>query len=538
MGTRAQQMIDLGVLAAAAFGLCLVVTPAIRALANRWGLVDNPDGRRKIHKSPIPVAGGVAVYITASLVLMVALWKLPTWWHALGDPEFRWVRLRGLLALDARQFRFACLFAAATVIAIVGVIDDSRGLRGRYKLLGQILAVLIVIFGGVRVDSIRIFGVDVQFGVMAVPFTMFWLLGAINSLNLIDGMDGLLGSVGFIACATIGALAFMNGNFAAACVAVTMAGALLGFLWYNFPPAAIYLGDAGSMLIGLVVGTLSIEASLKGTALALGTVPIALMIVPIVDTSAAIIRRKLTGRSVYTTDRGHLHHVLMSGGLSNHKVLLVVGLMSTLAGAAALVSQWRQNELYAVGAAAGIVIVLVVSRLFGHAEFVLVKEKLFAVIASTRRSRQHGDARQMKVHLQGTANWNELWRDLTSSAETLLLQTLCLDVNAPAIQEDFHARWDRRRRSEDDGTPTGFWRVEIPLSYNHQTIGRLEVIGLRDEDSAWQKLAALAKIVEDVESAIAGMAGKKVAVRPSPASSLRTAEDAHALPIRPAEMPP
>jgi UDP-GlcNAc:undecaprenyl-phosphate GlcNAc-1-phosphate transferase len=505
----APQLRDLLLLFGAAIAVCMVLTRVVRAAAQMWGLVDRPDGRRKIHPSPIPVAGGVAIYLSASVSLAVAAAVLPSW----SD------------ALEARRATLLSLFAAASVIAVVGVWDDIRGLRGRYKLVGQILAAAIVVWGGdIRVESFTVFDQTFSLGNYAIPVTLFWLLGAINSLNLIDGIDGLLGTVGLILCLTIGGMAFVNGNFAAACVAMTLAGAILAFLGYNFPPASIYLGDAGSMLIGLVVGSLAIMASLKGPATVALAAPLALMVIPIFDTSAAIIRRKLTGRSIYTTDRGHLHHVLMWNGLSNRRVLLTVGVLCAVAGAGALVTSWQKNELYAVSAAVAVVFSLVAFRLFGRAELLLVKERLLAVVSSIRHRHEPGRIHQSQVHLQGTGDWNTLWRDLTLAAEELRLRSMTLDVNAPAIHEGFHARWQRVHR-EDDEMP-GVWRVQVPLSAHGHVVGQLDLVGQQDEDSAWQKLNALAKIVEDVESAIAEIAVQKGIAPAAPTP----------FPLRPAEV--
>jgi UDP-GlcNAc:undecaprenyl-phosphate GlcNAc-1-phosphate transferase len=506
-----QKLFDLLYLFGAAFGVCLLLTPVVRSLARRWGLVDSPDGRRKIHKEPIPVAGGVAVYLAATATLLAALWLAPVVRTSLGESSAT----------------FMSLFLAASVIAAVGLIDDLRGMRGRYKVAGQILAALIVIIvGGVVVSKVTILNVHIDLGDWAVPFTLFWLLGAINSLNLIDGMDGLLGSIGLILCLTIGGLAFLNGNFAVSCVAVTLAGSLLAFLWFNFPPASIFLGDAGSMLIGLVVGTLAIQASLKGPATVALAAPLALMIIPIFDTSAAIVRRSLTGRSIFTTDRGHLHHILMGTGLSNRKVLLLVAVLCCLAGGGALFGTFLHSEWIAFGSALAVIVILMVRKLFGFAEFLLVKERIAAVVNQVRHGHEHGRIHQINVHLQGSANWKDLWRELTASAHELGLRTMTLDVNAPAIHEGYHARWDRT--NTDQSEVSGYWRVEIPLTVNRQIVGRFDVVGLRGEEPAWQKLAALAKIVEDIELTISAMADSKLPTPISaPSPSLRPAKELH-----------
>ena len=154
--------------------------------------------------------------------------------------------------------------------------------------------------------------------------TIIWILGAINSLNLIDGADGWAGSIGTIFSITLGLIALINHHYVDAVIAFAIAGALLGFLRYNFPPASIYLGDAGSMVIGLVLGTLALRCSIKQAATVAFAAPLALWAIPLFDSAAAVMRRKLTGRSIYATDRGHIHHRLLTSGLSSTGVLTFI----------------------------------------------------------------------------------------------------------------------------------------------------------------------------------------------------------------------
>jgi UDP-GlcNAc:undecaprenyl-phosphate GlcNAc-1-phosphate transferase len=470
----------------AALAMCLLLTPMVRLVALRWGLVDEPDGRRKMHARPIPMAGGVAVLLTAAVVLCCTFALGGPWRDAIGGYERRYLGLA----------------VGAIIIAVVGVIDDYRGMRGMHKLLGQTVAVAVIIGCGVRVASIRLFGHDYELGIFAMPFTAFWLLGAINSLNLIDGMDGLLGSVGCTICAALAAMAFMNQHYEVAMIAAAMAGSLLGFLCFNFPPATIYLGDCGSMLIGLFVGVLAIESSLKGPATVALAAPAALLIIPILDTSAAIVRRKLTGRSIYTTDRGHLHHVLLRRGLSNHGVLLLVGGLCAVAGTGAFLSLYLNSEVYAALSVFVVVGLLVTSRLFGHAEFLLIKERLLAVFFALRHGHEQGRVHQSAVRLQGSTDWNDLWGHITAWAVQCQLSAVCLDVNAPSLHEGFHARWGRV--PADVETPS-YWRAEVPLAVRAQIVGRLEFAGLHGGTPVTEQMALATKIIEDVESALAGL---------------------------------
>lgn len=459
-------------------GLCLVLTPWARAWASRHGIVDDPDGRRKMHLQPIPLAGGVAILISCISALAVAVLFAP-------QPVSGLLREQGAGLLG--------LMAAAIVICAVGLADDRRGLRGRHKLLGQLLAAGIVILSGVWVRNLHLFGWHIDLGLLALPFTLFWLLGAINSLNLIDGMDGLLSCVGLIISLAISAMAVMANQWVAACVAVALAGALLGFLRYNFPPATIFLGDSGSMLIGLVIGVLAIQSSLKGPATIALAAPLAVLAIPILDTAAAIVRRTLTGRSIYTTDRGHLHHVLLRRGLSNQRVLFWICCLCFFTVLGVLASLAFNNELFAIVSAFAVIGILIVSRLFGYAEVLLLKEHFLGMFW---QAPGNDGNRQIEVHLQGSANWKQLWDALAARAQELNLKGLRLNVSSPAIHECYYAQWGR---FDEVGEDASLWHAEIPLGIHNQTVGRLEIIGARDEDSVWLKIDALAKCVDRFE---------------------------------------
>jgi UDP-GlcNAc:undecaprenyl-phosphate GlcNAc-1-phosphate transferase len=464
-------------------GLSIVLTPLARTVARRYGLVDKPDGRRKIHSEAIPVAGGIAILLAGTGALVAAI---------IGSP------LRDRLLEHTSSL--VGLLLGSFVICLVGIVDDFRGLRGRHKFLGQMIAVGVVMASGVWVGRVELFNHGLDLGLLALPFTIFWLLGAINSLNLMDGMDGMLSCAALIISLAMALMAVMGQHWGMACVAMALCGSLLGFLRYNFPPASIFLGDSGSMLVGLVVGVLAIHTSPGGpTTLALAA-PIAVLTLPIFDTTAAIIRRKLTGRSIYTTDRGHLHHCLLRSGLSTRRVLLWVSFFCFLTLVGALASKLFHNELFAILTAAIVVGILVFNRIFGYAEFLLVQNQFGSLASLLWGRRKNGTTSQVEIRLQGSADWTTLWRSLTRCAIDLQLRTLRLDVNAPAVHEGYHARWDRVEHGADE---RGLWRAEIPLTAAGQYVGRIEISGSRDAISPWEKIATLSKLVENLEFPLA-----------------------------------
>lgn len=488
-------MIPLLCILGSSCALCLALVPLVRQLARRVGLVDRPDGRRKIHGRAVPLAGGLAILCATALTLAVAL-AVP---HELQD------------ALQDQAHFLLGLLLAVSIICAVGVADDFGKLRGRHKLVGQCLAVAVIMSFGVVVRNMQLFGWDIELGLLSLPFTAFLLLGAINSLNLIDGMDGLLATVAGIICLAVAAMAAGAGHWAMAAIAIALAGSLLGFLRYNFPPATIFLGDAGSMIVGLVVGTLAIQSSLKAPATVALTMPVVLLTLPIFDTAAAILRRKLTGRSIYTTDRGHLHHCLLRRGLSVRGVLLLVSGCCVVTAVSVLASQAFNHEWIALVTALTLIGMLMATGLFGYAEAVLVKQRLQAMVMRLFGNKMHGQARQLKVRLQGDIDWQVVWTALTETAEQMNLQQLYLDVNAPALHEGYHARWDRPH--EDHEVPS-LWRVAIPITASGQNVGRLEIAGVPDHQPVWVKIAALTDTVTDIERVIVDLTGGMRAAAP------------------------
>jgi UDP-GlcNAc:undecaprenyl-phosphate GlcNAc-1-phosphate transferase len=466
--------------------LSIFLTPLARALARRWGYTDKPDERRKLHGQAIPVAGGIALLLaslaTVSGVFLSGLCP-DSWSEEFSKDAPFWLGLA----------------AASIFICGVGILDDRGCLRGRYKLLGQVIAITILVSAGLIVDTIRVADTDLPLNLMAIPFTVFFLLGAINSLNLLDGMDGLLGTVGLIVTLAFAGMAVMGEKWVAACVAVTVAGALLGFLRYNFPPASIYLGDAGSMLIGLVIGSLAIKSSLKTPTTFALAAPVAILAIPILDTTAAIFRRKLTGRSIYTTDRGHLHHCLLRHGFSKGVVLLFVSFFCLLSVAGAYLSITLDREWLALLAVFTVAVTLVSMRWFGYGEMLLVSDRIKVLASSILRLRGSVGPQNSAIRLQGSGAWTDQWAILTQAAEEMALKAMRLDINAPALHESYHGRWVNP--GDEDTTEAGdtSWSVAIPLLWQGQTVGRLEISGGRDYQPVWQKIATLTKLVDDLE---------------------------------------
>ena len=462
------------------------LTNFVGAIAPNWGFVDRPDGHHKGHKREIALGGGLAVFLAASITFAVEF--------------FSSARLQKLL--EKSEWFLGGLLLACAWIVLLGLWDDRFGMKGRYKLLGQFIATLIVIGSGLQIESFVVFDQRVHLGWFSIPFTVFWLLGAINSLNLLDGIDGLATTIGIILCATIAIIAVIFTQPAVAVVAAVFVGSLVGFLPYNFPPAKMFLGDAGSMLIGLVVGSLAIGGSMKGPATVAMAAPLAIWALPIFDSVAAITRRKLSGRSIYATDRGHLHHRLMAVFGKNTRVLGVVAVCCAVTCAGALVSILMKNDLIALISILVVLCILVATQVFGHIELVMLISRIKSFVLSMVRS---GD-RQYVFRLQGSRDWNLMWQSVIEYAEKLNLIEVKLDVNLAVLQEGFHASWRRPSRTEKAQR----WSAEVPLFAGEHVIGRLSVCGNRPAGmSSCETVNQLMELLEPLESEIVALAANK-----------------------------
>ncbi len=332
------------------------LTAIAKIIARRTGMLDHPDGRRKAQSAPVPLLGGVAVYLSLAVTVVVAAkayhWK---WLHA-----------------DAEQGHFvSMLLVSAGLFCALGLWDDRVSLRPRTKLLFQVLACLPFVIWGRSVESLHVFDARIGMGLLGSLFTVFWLVSCSNVINLVDGLDGLAGTIGLIVCAAVAGLCDMQGLFGPLALSLVFAGALFGFLLHNWPPASIYLGDSGSLTIGFVIGALAIESSMKkATGFALA-IPLVLVSVPVFDTCMAILRRKLNGRGIGEADRGHIHHYLQDRGLSRAQSLIVISALCVAMAVVTLVSAYFQNDRLALGLCLALLALLIVGRIFGYDETVL-----------------------------------------------------------------------------------------------------------------------------------------------------------------------
>lgn len=262
----------------------LFLTPTIITIAHKRKLFDATDDR-KTHKGDIPRLGGVGVFLSIILSYFVIFILIKT-----DIP--------------------VAFYISLSLIFISGLTDDFKPVKPIVKLLTQIVASLILIVGGISLTHIFIpfINLNLHLGIFSYPLTFLWIIGITNALNLLDGMDGQAGGVSAIGAITIGIVSLLIGYLHIAIICFILSGALIGFLYYNLPPAKIFMGDSGSLTLGFFMASVPLlytQPTIKGKMI---LVAIAVLIIPIFDVFAAIIRRKLDNRSFFTPDRGHIHH--------------------------------------------------------------------------------------------------------------------------------------------------------------------------------------------------------------------------------------
>lgn len=279
--------------------LCLV--PICKRVSVHVNALDYPN-ERKVHKKPMPRLGGLAIFLSFLICYMF---------------------------FGQTTSQMLSIIIASFIIVLFGIVDDINPLRARYKLIGHLIASCIIVFyGNVILQDIYVFNYYINFGALAKPLTIFFIVACINAINLIDGIDGLAGGISSIYFFTIAVIAYLTNRIGGLDIvlSIIMCGATLGFLVFNFPPAKIFMGDTGSQFLGFMIAIISL-LGFKNVTFRSFIVPIIVLAIPIFDTLFAILRRTLKGESIGTPDKEHFHHQLLKMKFSTRNTVLVIYLI-------------------------------------------------------------------------------------------------------------------------------------------------------------------------------------------------------------------
>ncbi len=278
--------------------------PVVRWIARHVGALDYPN-ERKVHKKPMPLLGGLMMFFGF---------------------------LFGYMFFAPQNTQMLSILIAGFIVILTGIIDDIKPLKAREKLIGQVIAALIVTFyGNVLLNDITFFGFYFDFGILAYPLTIIFMVALMNCINFIDGLDGLACGISTIIFATIGIIAFIMHNIGSLEITITfiMLGACLGFLIFNFNPAKIFMGETGSMFLGFMMAVVCLMG-FKAVTLTSLVVPMLILAIPILDTLFAIIRRLVHKKPIYVADKQHLHHQLLNKKFSQRTTVLIIYAVSIL----------------------------------------------------------------------------------------------------------------------------------------------------------------------------------------------------------------
>ncbi|MCM3716139.1 glycosyltransferase family 4 protein [Halalkalibacter oceani] len=290
------------------FIVTVLITPVVKRFAIKIGATDKPN-HRKVHQKVMARLGGLAIYIGF---------------------------LVGFLILQPESSYTIPILIGGFIIIVTGFLDDMIELSAKWKLLGQVAAAAVVVYGGVQVEFINLpFEMQLEFGWFSIPLTLLWIIGVTNAINLIDGLDGLAAGVSSIVLLTITGIAIMDGSMFVAALGVILLGSTLGFLVHNFNPAKIFMGDTGALFLGFMISVIAL-LGFKNVTVSSLLVPIVILAIPISDTLFAIIRRLVQKKPLSAPDKSHLHHCLLRLGLTHRQTVLTIYAMTAFFSLAAV----------------------------------------------------------------------------------------------------------------------------------------------------------------------------------------------------------
>ena len=296
------------------FFASILLTPLVKKLAFKIGATDKPN-QRKVHSRIMPRLGGLAIFLSFIIGTLIS------------EPG----------NLMYGEFHWSIIIGAAIII-LTGMVDDVKEISPKVKLFGQIAAAaVVVIYGGLKVEFINLpFGGIIGFGYLSIPITMIWIIGITNAINLIDGLDGLDDRVSSIALFSFAGMSMVMCNQYVTIMALIVGASTIGFLFYNFHPAKIFMGDTGALFLGYIIAVLSLLGYKNVTFISL-IIPVIILGVPISDTFFAIIRRLVNKQPLSAPDKSHLHHCLLKLGFTHSQTVLLIYAMAALFGLAAFV---------------------------------------------------------------------------------------------------------------------------------------------------------------------------------------------------------
>ncbi len=403
--------------------LVLVITPVVIRLARRLNIVDVP-GARHMHTSPVSHVGGVAIFLS-----MIALSITVLWFSKL------------IVTTDQSiPGQLHILLLAAGFMFMAGLIDDikTKGLRARTKFIAQIASALLVCAVGIRIESVVITdSVTLNFGWLSWPLTLFWIVGITNAVNLSDGLDGLASGICTIACGAMAVFASSTGNMAVVVLMLALLGSITGFLFFNFNPAKIFMGDCGSMFLGFTIASCSVLCFSQSSALVGLALPVAVLGVPIFDTLFSMLRRFLERRSIFSADRGHFHHRLIDLGLTQSQAVIAIYGVTLLNAGLGMFMVVTPRIYVPIVFFCSLVLLLLVFHIVGSIRLEQIKpamQKRYKIIHREREERKSFE--EAALYFRRAETFDQWWQAISMAAGKMEFWT----VDLPLVNRDGTSR--------------------------------------------------------------------------------------------------
>jgi UDP-GlcNAc:undecaprenyl-phosphate GlcNAc-1-phosphate transferase len=463
--------------------LALVVTPVVIWFARRLNVADVP-GARKMHTKPISHIGGAAIFLSMMCPTIAVLFLSNT----IGD-AFRDILPKLIGLLCAAGFMFC-----------IGLIDDIKinGLRPRIKFAAQLAATITVCALGIRIKSVTVTDwLTLDFGWFSWPLTLLWIVGITNAVNLSDGLDGLAAGISAVACGVIAVFAVYSGQVVMAVLMLALLGSLTGFLFFNFNPAKIFMGDCGSMFLGFTIASSSVLCSSKSPVLVGLALPVLALGIPIFDTLFSMLRRYLERRSMFAPDRRHFHHRLVDMGIKQRHVVITIYIVTLLSAGLGMFMMVTRNINSLVVFLCILLLLILVFRVVGS---VRLKETILGLQRKHAINQQVQDEirnfEDAELHFRRVKTFQQWWQAVCTAAEEMDFVRLRLSFHG----SDYPSRAFVWQRNSDEADAPKLILMEIPI-HGTKTNSRVAIevdVNVRDSlESAGRRAVLFTRLLED-----------------------------------------
>jgi UDP-GlcNAc:undecaprenyl-phosphate GlcNAc-1-phosphate transferase len=461
--------------------LAVVITPAVIRVARRINAMDCP-GVRAVHGRPIPRIGGVAIFFSAVSAALSVL---------LLDNE-------KAVEFQPMGLQLGMLLGTATFIFLVGLVDDLKGLPARAKLLAELGAAILLCIVGVRISGIAVTGQFVlHLGDWGYVLTILWIVGVTNAVNLSDGLDGLAAGVSAIACAVIAIFALYSQNLIMAILMLALLGGLCGFLFYNFNPAKIFMGDCGSLFVGFSIAASSMMCLTKSSVLVGLALPALALGIPIFDTFFAILRRFLERRSLFAPDRSHFHHRLIDLGLHQRHAVIAIYAATCAAAGLGLFMMIRQDAGALILFGGILLLLVLLFRVVGAVHFrqtILQLQQKHAMTVQEKRIRRTFE--DLQLRFRRARDPDQWWQAMCDAGEGFNFDSVSLVMT----DHDGHAQTRTWRRTGRPRNGSRMVTMNLPLSgHNGHKYAECQVTITAEPSLEWagHKGALFSRLVDE-----------------------------------------